>query len=193
MAKYPKDQFDDIPADLSRVGAHRAPAKPGRAWITVGWAALVTVIFILGGVYFLDVLTKQLAFDGGTGVTATAAPTADPILDPKDIAKDREITITVLNGTSADGVEKTVYKVLDKAKWPVGARALASDRSQEITVVYYSNPADEDVARGLILALGVGEIRESNAFVGAPLTIVVGADYLALGATPTPTSTDTEG
>jgi hypothetical protein len=40
------------------------------------------------------------------------------------------------------------------------------------------------------LALGVGEIRESNAFVGAPLTIVVGADYLALGATPAPTSTD---
>ena len=43
-------------------------------------------------------------------------------------------------------------------------------------MVYYGDPANEDVARGLVLALGVGEIRESTAY-NAPLTIVLGADY----------------
>jgi hypothetical protein len=50
----------------------------------------------------------------------------------------------------------------------------------ELTIVYYSNPADEDIARGLVLALGIGEIRESTAFFGAPVTIVLGTDYQAL-------------
>jgi hypothetical protein len=44
--------------------------------------------------------------------------------------------------------------------------------------VYYSNPADEDVARGLVIALGTGEIKESLAYPGASVTIVLGSDYL---------------
>ena len=63
MAKYPRDQFDDIPVDLARVGAHRAPVKAGRGWITFAWAALFTGIFVVGGLAGLNAL-RGLSFLG---------------------------------------------------------------------------------------------------------------------------------
>jgi hypothetical protein len=102
------------------------------------------------------------------------------ITDPTIIDKTRAITITVLNGTPLAGLQNTVFTELKALKWPVGSRAPASTTDVETTIVYYSNPADEDIARGLVLALGIGEIRESTAFFGAPVTIVLGADYQAL-------------
>ena len=59
----------------------------------------------------------------------------------------------------------------------MGARTQASEKTVEKTLIYYSDPANEDVARGLVLALGVGDIRLSDAFPGAPITVVLGADY----------------
>ncbi len=189
MAKYPKDQFDDLPADLARVGAHRAVPKSGRGWITLAWAALVTVVFIVAGLFALTVLKSQLSLGEDPSATITAAPTAEPVVDPTTIDKARKITITVLNGSPTDGAEKTVAALLKKAKWPVGTQALASDRTQPTTIVYYSNPADEDVARGIVLALGYGDVKEGGGFLGAPVTIVLGADFAVSAATPTPTST----
>jgi len=181
MPKYPKDQFDDIPADLARVGAHRAPAKSGRGWITFAWAALFTGIFVLAGVFGLNFLNGQGFFDdGGPTAPPSASPsqTAEPLIDPATIDPARAITITVLNGTPTVDLETTAGTALRNAGWPVGAFALASQRDIETTVVYYSNPADEDIARGLVLALGAGDVLESTAFLGAPVTIVLGADYV---------------
>ena len=182
MAKYPTDQFDDIPADLARVGAHRAPAKGGRGWITFAWAALFTGIFIAAGVFGLSWLNGQSFFDDGGGDTgalpsSSATPEAAPLLDPATIDPARAITITVLNATPTADLETTAGSALTAAGWPVGALALASDRDIEKTTIYYSNPADEDIARGLVVALGVGDVVESTAFLGAPVTIVLGTDY----------------
>lgn len=68
---------------------------------------------------------------------------------------------------------------LTAALWPITSRATASDRTIEETIVYYSDPADADVARGLVAALGVGEIREvaEGTYPGAKLTIVLGSDH----------------
>lgn len=181
MPKYPKDQFDDIPADLARVGAHRAPAKSGRGWITFAWAALFTGIFVLAGVFGLNFLNGQGFFDnGGSTALPSASPsqTVEPVIDPTTIDPARAITITVLNGTPTVDLETTAGTALRTAGWPVGAFALASQRDIETTVIYYSNPADEDIARGLVLALGAGEVLESTAFLGAPVTIVLGSDYV---------------
>lgn len=186
MAKYPTDQFDEIPADLARVGAHRAPAKGGRGWITFAWAALFTGLFVVAGIFGLSWLNGQSFFDDTTDEalpTSTATPEADPVLDPTTIDPARAITITVLNATPTADLESTAGAALTAAGWPVGALALASDRDIETTTVYYSNAADEDIARGLVLALGIGEVRESTAFLGAPVTIVLGTDYVP-AATP---------
>lgn len=176
MAKYPTDQFDQIPADLARVGAHRAPPRAGAGWITFAWAALFAGLFVLIGLFGLNGL-RGLSFLGEQPVasgTPSVEVTADPVLDPSTIDPERGITITILNGTTTVALEKTAGTAL--AGWPVGATLTATNRDEEKTVIYYSNPANEDVARGLAIALGVGEIRESNAYA-APVTIVLGADY----------------
>lgn len=185
MAKYPKDQFDDLPADLARVGAHRAPAKSGRGWITFAWAALFTGIFVGIGVLGLNLLNGAgFLGEGEETALPSASPslTAEPLTDPATIAPERGISITVLNATPTVDLETTVGTTLRTAGWPVGAFALASERDIEKTIVYYSNPADEDIARGLIATLGTGDVLESTAFLGAPITIVLGTDYKAPAA-----------
>jgi len=188
MAKYPKDQFDDIPSDLARVGVHRAPPKSGRGWVTFAWAALFTGILVAGGYFGLSAF-RGLSFSNGPTAVATPSVevTAEPVLDPALIDPARAITITVLNGTTTVSLENIAGDAL--VGWPVGARLTATNRTEETTVIYYSNPADEDVARGLVLALGVGEIRESTAYPGASVTVVLGADYtgpVAVAETPAP-------
>ena len=69
-----------------------------------------------------------------------------------------------------------------------GALADLSDAQRDIekTTVYYTTEADEDVARGLVVAMGVGQIRlvAPDVFPGTLINIVIGADYP--GAVPAP-------
>src|SRR5690606_4173391 len=108
--------------------------------------------------------------------TETPTPTADPLLDPTTLDPARGISITVLNGTPTAGLHNTVGDSLSGSGWPVGAQSRASADDVEETFVYYNDAANEDVARGVAVALGVGGIRLSDAFA-APITVVLGADY----------------
>ena len=183
MAKYPADQFDEIPTDVARAGAHRAPARSGRGWIAFAWAALATGVLVVGGLFGLNAL-RGLSFLGEaptSNATQSAVIEAEPVTDPSTIDPARGISITILNGTPTVGLETMAGDAL--VGWPVGAKLNATNRAEETTVVYYGDPANEDIARGLVLALGVGEIRESTAY-NAPLTIVLGADYPPGAATP---------
>lgn len=186
MASYPKDRFDDLPKDLVRVGAHRAPKKRGGGWIAFAWAALATGVLVVGGLFTLSLIDPSVRFEipglpapteSAAAPTDEATPTALPLTDPAAIDPARLITITVLNGTPVVGQQTVAGDALLAAGWPVGTVTTASTTDVETTTVYYSNPLDEDIARGLVAALGVGEIRESTAFLGAPITIVLGADY----------------
>ena len=179
MASYPKDQFDELPDDLLRVGAHRGPKVRGRGWILFAWAALATGLIVASGFYVIqrDTATPPLAA-GGSSSTATAIPTAEPATDPTEAAiKKRKITITVLNGTATKNLEDRAGRILKKAKWTVGSKASASTTKETQTVVYYSDKKNEDVARGVAQALGTGTVRFSEAFQGAKLTIVLGKDF----------------
>jgi LytR cell envelope-related transcriptional attenuator len=184
MAKYPRDQFDDIPADLIKVGAHRAPARTGRGWVIFAWAALFTGLSVVGGLYYLSQIgqiSNILPFAAGPTEAPSASASVDttvPLTDPTTIAKSRKITITVINASTTVGREKTAGDALAKLKWPIKTRTSAATHDITTTVVYYSNPADKDIAEGLQIALGVGDIRESNAYLGAPITIVLGEDYI---------------
>jgi LytR cell envelope-related transcriptional attenuator len=187
MAKYPSDQFDDIPADLIKVGAHRGPPRAGRGWIAFAWAALFTGLSVVGGLYYLSQIGAVSNFGLPFGPAESATPSASasvdttvPLTDPTTIAKARKITITVVNATTTVGLEKTAGDALVALKWPVKTRTAASIHDVKITVVYYSNPADKDIAEGLQIALGVGDIRESTKYLGAPITIVLGEDYVPL-------------
>ena len=189
---YPKDRFDELPDDLQRIGAHRAPARRGRGWIAFAWAALATLVLILGGIIGLrtfvgmelDIPFLSTTPSPGPVVAPTRTPTAEPVLDPSSIDPARAITTSIYNGTTAAELQNTVGDALTAAGWTIDARARASTSDVAVTTVYYSDPANEDVARGLVVALGIGEISlvPAETFPGNPLNIVIGADYP--GATP---------
>src|SRR3954471_16661617 len=103
MPTYPTDRFDRPPADLQRVGAHRAPRPAGRGWITFAWAAAATCLLIGLGVLAMFVINDRVSFNpfGGGGAqpsptaTATATPTVQPTVDPAQ-------TVIILNGAGVD-------------------------------------------------------------------------------------------
>jgi hypothetical protein len=182
---YPKDQFDELPEDVTRVGSHRAPAKRGGGWIVFAWAALATGVLVVGGLFAITLSDNSDADLGGAALTtstATATPesTVDPITDPADIDADRDISITILNGTTVAGLGTTAFTALDGDGWPVEPAADAKEQTREVTIVYYADAADEDVALGLVAALGTGEARITDSSIGASVRIVLGADYDAL-------------
>ena len=198
MASYPKDRFDEAPEDVERIGAHRGPKRRGRGWIGLAWALLATGTLVFGGLF---ALSQYLDDDLGIPLFATPAEpiatskpveTVEPVTDPTTIDPARALTIDILNGSAESGLQTTVLDKLTTAGWPMGSAAPASARDIEDTYVYYSNPEDEDVATGLVNALGVGTIRfvEPDVFPAAQLTIVLGSDYLTPAAAPSEEPTE---
>lgn len=176
---YPRDRFDEIPENLQRVGAHRAPRKKHAGLIRFAWALLAVAAIVAIGVAALFLATGRIdpgkLFAPGTTQTTQpsktptqAAPTVDPSLD-----------VTVLNGTPTDGLATTVGDLLTAKGWTVTARLDADDRQIAETRVYYLDPADEGAARGLAEALGNAQIALSSESteLGTPLIVVVGTDY----------------
>lgn len=180
MAEFPSDRFDDVPPELGRVGAHRAPAPRGRGWVIVAWCALATGVLVGVGLLALGVIDRGL--DLGTPPPVAEAPGEEPapevtpITDPTTVQLPEGFTITVLNGAGIPGLGQERADVLTAAGWPVGAVTNAAADDVETTTVYYSNAADEAIALGMVELLGLGEIELSDAFPGAPITVVVGAD-----------------
>ncbi|MEL0626190.1 LytR C-terminal domain-containing protein [Salinibacterium amurskyense] len=198
MASYPKDRFDELPDDVERIGAHRGPKRRGRGWIGFAWALLATGVLVFGGLFALsqylddDLGLPFFATPEEPVVTPEPTATVEPLTDPSTLDAARGITIDVLNGTPESGLQTTIFDDLTAAGWPTGSAAPASARDIEDTYIYYSNEADEDVAAGLAITLGHGEIRlvEADVFPGAEITIVIGTDYLAPAAEATEEPTE---
>lgn len=175
---YPKDRFDDVPRDLERVGAHRAPRKRGSRWVVLGWAALATVVLVAAGAVGIMLLNNGLDFTPNASTaptapaTASAAPTAEPTIDPS-------LSVTVLNGTGTAGLAGSVSDVLRGQGWNVGAASNANSSDIQDTVVYYADPSLEGAARGVAGALPGATVQLSQDFAGsgAQLTVVIGANY----------------
>jgi len=186
MASTPRDQFDDVPDSLTRVGAHRAPAKRGRGWVRFAWAALATGILIVVGLFALsrlnpelDIKLPNLAGGGSSSATpsVSATPTATPVTDPTKVDPALNLSISVFNGTPTEGLQNKAGDAIKGAGWPDPARANSSTRAEKTTTIYYSDARYEGIARGLAQLLGVGVVQLSDAFPGAPVTIVLGEDY----------------
>lgn len=191
MAEFPQDPFDEVPADLKRVGAHRAPRKKGRGAIAFAWAALATGVLVVGGLYGLSRVNPDISFDlpnfgGGEQPVSSPSPSASqvpPVTDPTTVPKELKLTISVFNGTSTEGLQNVAGDAIKAAKWPNPARANSTNREIETTTIYYRSADYEGIARGLLQLLGVqGKVQLSDAFPGAPVTVVLGADYATLVA-----------
>lgn len=179
--KHPQDRFDEIPDDLQRIGAHRAPRSRGRGWIAVGWAALATAVLIGAGILYLSFVSGSISFTGtpntsaetpAPSATASATPTITPTVNP-------ELTVNVLNGTETNGLAGAVGEKLTAAGWTVGAVADADKKDLTSTIVYYSDPANQAAALGVVQSLPGATVQETQDFAetGADLTVVLGSDY----------------
>ncbi|MET0975277.1 MAG: LytR C-terminal domain-containing protein [Leifsonia sp.] len=171
---HPKDRFDDIPKDLERVGAHRAPRKRGRGWIAFGWAALATIVLVAGGAVAIMLLNNGIDNNPTASIapsTAPPTPTAEPTLDPA-------VSVTVLNGTTTAGLAGTVADSLRAAGWNVGATSNADQSDIADTTVYYADATLEGAARGVAAAVPGADVQLSPDFAesGAQLVVVLGAE-----------------
>jgi hypothetical protein len=187
MATYPKDQFDDLPNDLERVGAHRGPRARGGGWIAFAWAVLATAVIIIGTLYYLSRVDPgfHIAWPFAAQ-SATPVPTSSPtqITVPATDAnapsvKKRKITVTVLNGTATQNLETKAAAVLKKAHWKIVATTASNTTTFKNTTVYYRATADKDVALGIAQALGLSRVVQSDVYKGTKITVVLGADYAA--------------
>jgi hypothetical protein len=183
MATFPTDQFDNLPDSLDRVGAHRGPKMKGRGWIAFAWSVLAVVVLVGAGLFVLQVLNGTVNFGSNGDPTATTntptsspTPVITPITDPTTI-KARKITLTVLNGTATSGLQTQASAKLKAAHWKVTSTSLASTTTFKKTVVYYSDKANEDVALGVAEALGFKTVQQTDIYQGAPITVVLGADF----------------
>lgn len=178
--KYPRDRFDDIPGDLQRVGAHRAPRPKGRGWIAVGWAALAVVVLVGAGIFGLSLVSGSISFHGTPNSSAAKTPTPTPTPTPTIVPTiDPSLSVNVLNATTTEGLGGRVSDVLTQAGWKVGAVANADQQNLTQTIVYYSDPKNQAAALGAAQSLPGATVQESQAFAdtGADLTVVVGSDY----------------
>lgn len=187
MARFPQDQFDEIPDALDRVGAHRAPARKARVWLRLLWAALATVALVAAGLYGLSRINPQFSLDlpdlgdPAAGPTVDPLPIADPVTDPALVPEDLGLYFSILNGSEVPGAENTLGDELLGAGWPDPLRARASTSDVETTTVYYRTADFEGIARGVVEQLGVGRVILSDAYLGAPVTILIGSDYAPAG------------
>jgi hypothetical protein len=176
MAKetFPRDRFDTIPAGIERVGAHRAPQKPGRGWSGFVWAAGATVLLVTAGIIGVMLFNDRLLFgDSAPPPTPDPVVTAEPTVDPA-------ARITVLNGTTTTGLAAGAGEMLTAAGFTVGTATNAGSDDIEMTAVYFADPALEGAARGVAQAVGGAEVRLSDDVTaeGSTLILVLGADYV---------------
>lgn len=191
MPSHAPDRFDDVPGDLSRVGAHRAPRPRHHRFRAFAWAALATGLLVGLGVVGLFVIDDRVSFTdiipNDSASEEAAAPTEAPTVAPTTVPG---MVVTVLNGTRTSGLSAKAATSIQASGWKIGSRLNASTNDIATTTVYYYDAADEGAARGLAAQLGVGDVQQSEQFrpaQGTPaaqaarLTAVLGADYAARG------------
>jgi hypothetical protein len=191
-SNYPKDRFDNLPRKIDRVGAHRPPARRGRRWIAFWWALAATVLLITIGVVGLFILDHRLdlALPGNTQAPATSAPAATPTPTPTPTSTptpeptlDPDAGVTVLNGSEGFGVAGAVSDTLGSAGWTITSTGDADSEEIPSTTVYYSDPALEGAARGVLdaihdtIPMATLSLSDDYADSDADITVVVGNDY----------------
>ncbi|NNC11663.1 LytR C-terminal domain-containing protein [Planctomonas sp. JC2975] len=179
--KFPNDRFDQIPDDLERIGAHRAPRPKGYGWIWVAWCAGAVIVIVgLGALAIFAIngtLNVNLPFGHATASqTPTATPTPTPTITP---AVNPALNLIVLNGTTKSGLAADATTTLKAAGWQNITPANASSTDVKTTTVYYSDPKNEAAALAVSQELAGAPIQVTQDFAasGADITIVLGDDY----------------
>ncbi|GAA2751978.1 LytR C-terminal domain-containing protein [Amnibacterium kyonggiense] len=173
----PRDRFDDVSPDLARVGAHRAPARSGRGFVTFAWAALATGVLVGAGVLGLSVIEKNVSATGDTTTSSAAAASSAPAA-----TVDPSATVVVLNATKTTGLAASAAATAKGDGWKVASTANADSTDVKLSTVYYSEKSQLGAALGLAKSLGIGRapVRTDRFDVAGQsrLTVVLGKDFV---------------
>ena len=110
----------------------------------------------------------------------------EPIIDPALADPALTYSFSVLNASPTDDVQNAAVTQLQTAQWQNVSSGNASVRDLEATTIYYNGAQYEAVALGMAEILGTDPARvvNSDAYLGNPITIVLGADYAPPAAAP---------
>ncbi|QDZ14748.1 LytR C-terminal domain-containing protein [Humibacter ginsenosidimutans] len=178
--KFPADRFDQVPDDLERVGAHRAPRPRGYGWVWVAWCAGAVVVIVgIGalGIFAINgTLNVDLPFQHSASATPTPTSTPTPTITP---AVNPALNLMVLNGTDTAGLAADATTTLKAAGWEKITPANASSTDVKTTTVYYSDTKNLAAAMAVSKELADAPLQETQDFAasGADITVVIGADY----------------
>jgi len=159
-----------------------------RGWVVLIWAALATIVLIIVGIF------GTLLVSGRIELFPTPAPTIapPPVVEP---VVDTTYDVVILNATPEDGLATQMKDVVVSAGWPVDNVSASEAGSQDFpaTTVYYLLPEDEAAAAGLAGVIGGAEVAQSDFYQpvtpeSRQLTVVIGLDRTAAGASPDPSS-----
>ncbi len=193
---YPRDRFDDLPDDISRVGVHRAENPRMRAGVVFFVAALVTVVLIAGGIFGMMLLSGRIVLFPAPTPEPVPTQTVTPVIDTT-------FTVLVLNATPESGLATRLKDQVVAAGWAPDNVLAGQAGSKDFpeTTVYYALPEDYAAALGLAEVIGGARVAQSSIYLpiddpsteanesaARQLTIVIGLDRTA-NYTPSPTDT----
>lgn len=180
---YPKDRFDDLPGNLDRRGAHRAPRTRGAriaSWLWgLGAIALLVVLGLVGMSMIDGVVSRKSDVAVATAPSATPAAPAAPTPTPTQVAPklDPEVAVSVYNGSGKNGVATKFSKKLKSAGWKIDDVGTSSDAAQDATVVAYAKAEQEAAARQVLQDLGGGSMKlDATAASNGGIVVVIGKD-----------------
>ncbi len=192
---FPDDRFNIESSASGRVGAHRAPKTGFAKFKGLFWSALSVVALVGLGIGALW-LQDQGLIDGIPGISQS--PSDEP-LEPEVVLPDPtqgKAGIRVLDADlSSKGLAGKIRDQLIGVGWNVITISDAAEGGFETTVVFYSEEQYEAEAYGLAMALGGVPVQFSEAYLGVPITAVIGADWFeepyidpSVEVTPSPTT-----
>ncbi|UGB34435.1 LytR C-terminal domain-containing protein [Microbacterium sp. cx-55] len=178
------------------MGAHRAENPRLRSGVIILWALVATILLVGIGIFGSLIVSGRITLVPASTPTPTA--TAEP-----EATIDTSFAVNVLNATGESGLATTMKDQIVAAGWNADtvlpSQASTSDFAE--TTVYYAFPADEAAARGLADVIGGAAVALSEVYqpIDDPgtadldesqnklLTVVIGLDRTAAGATPSAT------
>ncbi|MGB3413752.1 MAG: LytR C-terminal domain-containing protein [Microbacteriaceae bacterium] len=178
MAKMVSDSFDESSPEVTRVGAHRGPARRGRGWLKFGIMLASFAVLVGAGQFAISQWGASLvpSFDDAKPQYPEVAK-PEYVIPVVDAVQDPKMPVTVLNGTPTSGFASVVGNFLVTKNYHVIARANASSHDLSETVIYYNHLSAEAAARAIASSLGVERVELATSYQGSPITVVVGSDY----------------
>ena len=171
---FPRDRFDEIPRDPSRVGVHRAPKPRLGLLVTMLWWVLTVVVLTGGGIFIFLALSNTGTIDPPEVPAATTPADVEPVRDTSSF-------VLVLNGTDSPDAADGIYDQLISAGWQDDLVAVldADATDFETTTVYYGDESERAGALGIAEAIDGAQVAQNTDFdkdSESGYTVVVGLD-----------------